>query len=82
MVTQWTDWLTEWLSSVGKPLQYPSVHYLLTKVLFMFQACRSCLKKISGAVQTSGQVTSVENIQQLDSMADEIQRTSSRWMDF
>jgi len=38
------------------------------------------VKKISGAIQTSGQVTSVENIQQLDEMADEVQRTTPRWM--
>jgi len=34
------------------------------------------VKKISGAIRTSGQVTSVENIQQLDQMADEVCRTS------
>jgi len=34
------------------------------------------VKKISGAIQTSGQATSVENIQQLDEMADEVQRTT------
>lgn len=56
-------------SSVDKLLVPPCIG--------LVKACRSCLKKISGAVQTSGQVTSVENIQQLDSMADEIQRTSS-----
>ena len=32
----------------------------------------------AGAIQTSGQVTSVENIQQLDEMADEVQRTTPR----
>lgn len=34
------------------------------------------MKKISGAIKTSGQVTSVESIQQLDEMADEVLRTS------
>lgn len=42
----------------------------------LVKACRSCVKKISGAIKTSGQVTSVENIQQLDEMADEVLRTS------
>ncbi|KAL9974473.1 hypothetical protein ACROYT_G011508 [Oculina patagonica] len=42
----------------------------------LVKACRSCVKKISSAIQTSGQVTSVENIQQLDKMADKVLRTS------
>lgn len=42
----------------------------------LVKACRSCVKKISGAIRTSGQVTSVENIQQLDQMAEEVLRTS------
>ena len=45
---------------------------------YLFQACRSCIKKVTCAIQTSGQVTSVENIQQLDEMADEVLRTSPR----
>lgn len=47
-------------------------------VVIYLQACRSCVKKISGAIQTSGQVTSVENIMQLDKMADEVLRSSPR----
>ncbi len=50
-----------------------------TIIVLFFQACRSCVKKISSAIQTSGQVTSVENIQQLDKMADEVLRTSPRY---
>ncbi|XP_068725425.1 cyclin-D1-binding protein 1 homolog [Montipora capricornis] len=42
----------------------------------LVKACRSCIKKVTCAIQTSGQVTSVENIQQLDEMADEVLRTS------
>ena len=33
-----------------------------------FQACRSCLKKVSGAVRTNSQLTSEETVNQLDNV--------------
>ncbi|XP_015769684.1 PREDICTED: cyclin-D1-binding protein 1 homolog [Acropora digitifera] len=51
---------------------------LVPPCIGLVKACRSCIKKVTSAIQTSGQVTSTENIQQLDEIADEILRTSPR----